>query len=209
MKLRVEAPIVTCSHPDPDIISSSQSTLTVTSDSQHAPSSDEHQSISKELDSEGDCNKDEEEGDHNREDEEEEHNKEDEEAHIHQVQLSGLSYDSCLQTEDLEMGADDIFSVAPGEGKKPIGILTDKHFEEMCNPTKYPYGKFDLLTNREKKLTVRKYFNQRLLDADGRFAKVIEYLLTVQYAVESNQVADDASISCYDKPREDFTGNNC
>ena len=47
---------------------------------------------------------------------------------------------------------------------------------------------------REIKLTVRKYFNQRLLDADGRFAKDIEYLLTAQYTVESKQVADDASI---------------
>ena len=41
---------------------------------------------------------------------------------------------------------------------------------------------------------MRKYFNQRLLDADGRFARDIEYLLTAQYAVESKQVADDASI---------------
>ena len=41
----------------------------------------------------------------------------------------------------------------------------------------------------------RKYFNQRLLDADGKFARDIEYLLTAQYAVESKQVADDASIA--------------
>ena len=46
----------------------------------------------------------------------------------------------------------------------------------------------------EKKLTVHRYFNQRLLDADGRFYKDVEYLLTAQYAVESKQVADDASI---------------
>ena len=50
------------------------------------------------------------------------------------------------------------------------------------------------MANREKKLTVRRYFNQRLLDADGRFCKDVEYLLTAQYAVESKQVADDASI---------------
>ena len=64
----------------------------------------------------------------------------------------------------------------------------------MCNPTKYPTGKFGLMAHREKKLTVRKYFNQRLLDADGRFWKDVKYLLTAQYAVESKQVADDASI---------------
>ena len=51
----------------------------------------------------------------------------------------------------------------------------------MCNPTKY--------------LTVRKYFNQRLLDADGRIARDTEYLLTAQYAVKRKQVTDDASIA--------------
>ena len=39
-------------------------------------------------------------------------------------------------------------SVAPGEGHKPIGILTDEHFEEMCNPTKYPGGRFGLMSKR-------------------------------------------------------------
>ena len=37
-------------------------------------------------------------------------------------------------------------------------------------------------------------YTQRLLDADGRFAKDIEYFLTAQYALKSKQVADDASI---------------
>ena len=75
-----------------------------------------------------------------------------------------------------------------------VGILTDKHFEEMCNPTKNPCVKFGLMSNRKVKLTARKYFNQRLFDEDGRFAKDIEYFLTAQYALKSKQVADDASI---------------
>ena len=107
-----------------------------------------------------------------------------------------MPYDSCLLREDtVDATTDSIFAVAPGEGHKPISILSDKHFEEMCNPAKYPTGKFGLITDRKTKLTVRKYFNQRLLDADGRFARDIEYLLTAQYAVESKQVADDASIA--------------
>ena len=99
-----------------------------------------------------------------------------------------------MHRDDVNTGADGVLSVAPGEGQKPIAILTDPHFEEMCNPTKYPAGGFGLMANRERKLTVRKFFNQRLLDVDGRFTKDVEYLLTVQYAVESKQVADDASI---------------
>ena len=51
------------------------------------------------------------------------------------------------------------------------------------------------LLQRGKPGSVCKYFNQCLLDADGRFARYIEYLLTAQYAVESKQVADNASIA--------------
>ena len=111
---------------------------------------------------------------------------EDQESFKHQAQLRGLPYDSFLQREDtFDATTDNVFTVAPGEGQKPIGILSGKHFEEMCNPTKYPTGTYGLTTDRKTRLTVRKYFNQRLLDADGRFARDIEYLLTAQYAVES------------------------
>ena len=41
-----------------------------------------------------------------------------------------------------------IFAVAPGEGHKLISILNDQHFKEMCNPTKYPTGKFGLIAER-------------------------------------------------------------
>ena len=77
----------------------------------------------------------------------------------HQAQLRGLPYDSFLQRE---MTAD-IFSVAPGEGQKPIGILSDEHFKEICNPTKYPGGKFGLMSNRKIKLTVRNYLTRDFL----------------------------------------------
>ena len=85
---------------------------------------------------------------------------EDLEALKHQAQLRGLPYDSCLLREDtVDATTERIFAVAPGEGHKPIGILSDKYFEEMYNPTKYPTGKFGLITGRKTKLTVHKYFN--------------------------------------------------
>ena len=74
---------------------------------------------------------------------------EDEEVFHHLVQLRGLTNDSFLQQEDLQTMADNVFSVAPAEGHRPIGILNDQHFEEMCNSTKYPTGKFGLMTKRE------------------------------------------------------------
>ena len=73
---------------------------------------------------------------------------EDLEALKHQAQFRGLLYDSCLLREDtVDATTESIFAVAPGEGHKPIGILSDKYFEEMCNPTKYPTGKFGLITD--------------------------------------------------------------
>ena len=99
-----------------------------------------------------------------------------------------------------------MFAVAPGEGQKPIGLLNDKHFEDMCIPTKYPTGRHGLVTERRTRLTVRKYYNQRLLDADGRFARDIEYLLT-QYAVENKQVADDNEANS--RPTAQRTGGHC
>ena len=82
---------------------------------------------------------------------------EDEEAFHSQAQLRGLPYDTVMQKENVS--PDSIFSVAPGEGQKPLSILADESFEEKCNPTKYTTGKFGLMANREKKLIVRKYFN--------------------------------------------------
>ena len=96
---------------------------------------------------------------------------EDDAALHHQSQLRGLPYDTIMHRDDVNTGVDGVLSVAPGEGQKPIAILTDPHFEEMSNPAKYPAGGFGLMANRERKLTVRKFFNQRLLDVDGRFAK--------------------------------------
>ena len=119
---------------------------------------------------------------------------EDEEEVHHQSQLRGLPYDTVMHREDGNACEKSVISIAPGEGQKPIAILTDDYFEEMGNPTKYHYGNFGLKANRQKRLTVHKYFNQRLLNADGRFAKDVEYLLMAQYAVESKQVFDDASI---------------
>ena len=85
---------------------------------------------------------------------------EDEKAFNHQTQLRGLPYESSMQRENVDANTDGVFSVAPSEGQKPLAILSDVHFEEMCNPTKYPCGNFGLLENREKKLTVWPY-NQK------------------------------------------------
>ena len=98
--------------------------------------------------------------------------------------LRDLPVNTCLQCEVPEQ-ANQIFSIAPGEGSKPIPLLTDKLFEELANPKKFPNGKGGYAdTKRPTTLTLQKYVNAHLLDQDGRFAKDIEYIFGMQYAVE-------------------------
>ena len=76
--------------------------------------------------------------------------------------------ESMLSVENLESDAQ-TYSIAPAEGQKPISMMTDEKFEEMANPDKLCFGTGGFSTERPRKITYRKYFNQRLLDVDGRF----------------------------------------
>ena len=71
--------------------------------------------------------------------------------------------------------------------------MTDLNFEAMSNPDKFPYGTGTFSCHRPRKLTYRKYFNQRLMDVDGRFARDLDYLFAAQYIVECKQVRDDGN----------------
>ena len=109
--------------------------------------------------------------------------------------LRDLPYDTCLQNE-LPEEANQVFSIAPGEDDKPIPLLTDTLFEELANPDKFPYGNSGFTdTERDTKLTLRKYVSAQLLDQDGHFAKDIEYIFAMQYAVEHKQVRDSVSVA--------------
>ena len=93
-------------------------------------------------------------------------------------QLRGLPDSYLLRKDTADASTDNIFSVAAGEGHKPISIL-HLILEEMCNPTKYPTGKFGLITEKKTNPTICKYFNQRTLDAGGRFSRdIISYNVT-------------------------------
>ena len=52
--------------------------------------------------------------------------------------------------------ADKAYSIAPGEGQKPLDLFTDEHFEELSNLTKYPYGNGGINAQR-KILSIRDY----------------------------------------------------
>ena len=84
--------------------------------------------------------------------------------------------------------------------------MTDANFEAMSNPDKFPYSSGTFSSDRPRKLTYRKYFNQRLLDVDGRFARDLDYLFVTQYIVEAKQVLDDGNnFAMRQKPSRQFT----
>ena len=115
-----------------------------------------------------------------------------EEGDEHRRQISGAPMASMMCLENPESFRD-IVCVAPAEGQKPLNIMTDSNFEAMSNPDKFPFGNGTFSRERPKKLTYRKYFNQRLLDVDGRFARDPDYLSVAQYIVEAKQVLDDGN----------------
>ena len=110
----------------------------------------------------------------------------------HIRQITGGPQASMVSLENPEAFGQ-IVSVAPAEGQKPLSIMTDSNFEAIVNPDKFCFGNGTFNTERHKKLTYRKYFNQRLLDIDGRFARDLDYLFVAQYIVEAKQVLDDGN----------------
>lgn len=101
--------------------------------------------------------------------------------------LSGIPYNTCIQPKDLSSEDNIILSIAPGEGKKPKGFDDDKFSEQLSFPHLFPTGMFGYTMSREKKISIKKYFQSRLLNADGRFAKSIEYIFYAQYRCEAEE----------------------
>ena len=128
-----------------------------------------------------------------------------EEGDEHRRQISGAPMASMMCLENPESFRD-IICVAPAEGERPLNIMTDPNFEAMSNPDKFPFGNSTFSSEHPKKLTYRKYFNQRLLDVDGRFARDLDYLFVAQYIVEAKQVLDGGNNFVWrQKPSRQFT----
>ena len=67
-------------------------------------------------------------------------------------------------------------TLAPGEGKSPISMITDENCEELSFPHLFPSGKFGFKVDRHEKLTPTRYFNQRLLNYTQKFAADSDYI---------------------------------
>ena len=108
-------------------------------------------------------------------------------------ELTGDPLPSVLQFENLE---NQIYQYAPGENNIPTYILLDNDFKVLAFPDLFPYGSGGYHSvNRKVKLPIRKYFQQRLLNIDGRFAQIIEYLFCAQYIADIKQIESDATLA--------------
>ena len=111
----------------------------------------------------------------------------------HRQELTGGPLPSVVQFENLE---NQIYQFAPGENNIPKYILLDNDFEVLTFPDLFPYGSGGYHSaNRKVKLPIRKYFQQCLLNVDGKFAQNIEYLFCTQYIADIKQIESDATLA--------------
>ncbi|XP_016522477.1 uncharacterized protein LOC107834962 [Poecilia formosa] len=118
---------------------------------------------------------------------------------LHDRQTHCMFQDTCLMPVDigqeaLDVYVDNVLNVAPGENNNPIKLLSDSTNEAKCFPVLFPSG-FNTYEKRQYRLTLSCYFNNRLLHADGRFARNVEYIFFAQYMSELEQVVSKVSIA--------------
>ena len=113
---------------------------------------------------------------------------------------SGVQYDTCLQPTDvaqdvLDHSFDEIYNIAPGEGNNPVKLLRNEGNEAKSFPTLFPLGRNTFDEPRHSRITLARYFNNRLMNKDNRFARDSDYIFYSQYVSELNQVLDKTQIS--------------
>ncbi|XP_075334585.1 uncharacterized protein LOC142395729 [Odontesthes bonariensis] len=119
---------------------------------------------------------------------------------LHDRQHHCMFQDTCLMPVDIGQEAldqylDNILNVAPGEGNNPVKLLSDPENEAKCFPVLFPSGQNTYHANRSHRLTLFRYFNNRLLHADGRFSSNVEYIFYAQYMSELEQVISNVSVA--------------
>ena len=108
----------------------------------------------------------------------------------HRQELTDDPLPSVLQFEN------QIYQCAPGKNNIPKYMLLDNDLEVLPFPDLLPYGGGGYLNaHRKVKLPIRKYFQQCLLNVDGRFAQNIEYLFCAQYIADIKQIESDATLA--------------
>jgi hypothetical protein len=108
--------------------------------------------------------------------------------------VRGLKYNTCLQPTDPQYACNEL-SMAPAEGQTPLDFMMDTNSEVLAFPCKFPTGNGGLTDERVVKLTPGKYFIQRILNKDKRFASDPNYIFYAQFVTEQKQVRDNISVA--------------
>ena len=108
--------------------------------------------------------------------------------------------DTCLQPVDVVQEVlchyfDDVYNLAPGEGRNPVKMLQEDGNEAKTFPYLFPSGQNTWNENRDIRITLCRYFHNRLMNADNRFARDSNYIFFSQYMSELNQVIEKTQIS--------------
>lgn len=119
---------------------------------------------------------------------------------LHDRQQHGMFQDMCLMPVDigqevLDQYCDGVLNVAPAEGNNPVKLLSDTANEAKCFPALFPQARNTYHGHRPYRLTLSRYFNNRILHADSRFACNVEYIFYAQYMSEVEQVVSNVSIA--------------
>nr|XP_022298213.1 uncharacterized protein LOC111107339 [Crassostrea virginica] len=115
-------------------------------------------------------------------------------------ELHTVATDTCLQPVDIAQEVldhyfDDIYDIAPGEGNNPVRLLQEYGNEAKTFPYLFPSGRFSWSEQRETRITLSRYFNNRLMNSDDRFAKDTNYIFFSQFVSDLNQVIEKTQIS--------------
>ena len=124
----------------------------------------------------------------------------DTEVSEYEQEENGVQYDTCLQPADvgqevLDHYFDDIYNLAPAEGMNPVRLLQEHGNEAKSFPVLFPSGRNTYDEKRSLQLSLCRYFNTRLMNADNRFARDTNYIFYSQYLSELKQVIDKTQIS--------------
>ena len=119
---------------------------------------------------------------------------------LHDRQQHCMFQDTCLMPVDIGQEAldqyfKDILNIAPAEGNSPVRMLSDHTNEAKCFPVLFPLGGKTFHDARLYSLTMSRYFNNRIMHADGRFARNVEYIFFAQYMLEMSQVTSKVSVA--------------
>ncbi|RXN36610.1 replicase helicase endonuclease [Labeo rohita] len=96
--------------------------------------------------------------------------------------------------QDLLSFGEGIFSIAPAQGKKPVGFFRIPKLEAMAFPVQFCTGQNTIDEAREVALSPSMYFNARLFCVDSRFAKDQSYLFFAQFVTETHMARNSMSI---------------